>query len=68
MASAGSELEELTKEYDKNQEIIKALKKLCKVAILLFVYLEIYLFIYLCFIYIHSYSVMAVQAFHTKID
>eukprot|EP00112_Aurelia_sp_Birch-Aquarium-sp1_P010087 Seg2172.2 transcript_id=Seg2172.2/GoldUCD/mRNA.D3Y31 product="Centromere/kinetochore protein zw10-like" protein_id=Seg2172.2/GoldUCD/D3Y31 len=31
MASAGSELEELTKEYDKNQEIIKALKKLCKI-------------------------------------
>ncbi len=31
METAESDLIELTKEYDKNQEIIRALKKLCKV-------------------------------------
>lgn len=31
MATAGSELKELTDEYERNQEIIKTLKKLLKV-------------------------------------
>ena len=32
MATAGSELHQLTSDYEKNHEIIKALKKLLKVA------------------------------------
>ena len=46
METAGSELKQLTDDYEKNQELIKTLKKLLKVYQNFFIFISMYFYTY----------------------